>query len=120
MDTRPYLNRNLIANASFYLAFAAASARAILSIQDDPGFWFMVGMLGFYLVLLLVEPALISRNLAFLHGITALQTGIALVLLLFIDKLDYFSLLVHPTLRSQYPELSKKDRFKFGFLGSDC
>lgn len=96
MDNRPRRWRMLIANTAIYLTFAAASARAIFTMWNDPDFGFMIGMLGFYLLLLMAEPSLIARNLAYLPAINALQTGIGMALLLYVGPLDYFALLFIP------------------------
>lgn len=96
MEARPPRLRLLIAYVALYLAFAAASARAIFELRLDSGFSVMLVLLGFYLLSLLVEPILISRSPISLHIINVLQTGIALVLLLFIGDVDYFSLLFIP------------------------
>lgn len=118
MSTRPNRRRVVISYAAFYLAFAAAAARAIFSLQNSPDIWFMVGMLAFYLLLLLVEPALISRNLAYLHVINALQTGISLVLLLFVDEFDFFSLLFIPPCAQSIMNFPRKTAF--GWIGAIC
>jgi signal transduction histidine kinase len=86
----------LIAYVGLYLAFAAAAARAIFELRADPGVPIMLGMLGLYLVTLLAEPYLTGRSLAYLHVINVLQTAIALLLLLYMGNVDYFSLLFIP------------------------
>lgn len=86
----------LIAYVGLYLAFAAATARAIFELQSDPGMPIMLAMLGGYLISLLVTPYLVARSLVFLHIVTALQTAIGMLLLLFMGNVDYFSLLFIP------------------------
>ncbi len=85
-----------LAYVALYLAFAAATARAIFELRYDSGFLIMLGLLAFYLLLLLSELPLIAQNLTYLHIINGLQTAIALILLLFIGDTDYFSLLFIP------------------------
>jgi len=92
----PHRRRIIITNTTLYLAFAAASARAILSLRDSSDFGFAVGMLTLYLLLIPLGHWLMSRKLAYLHIINALQASIALILLLFVDNFDYFSLLFIP------------------------
>lgn len=89
-------SRLLITYVSLYLVFFAAAARSFTGLEDASLLPAMVGLLAFYLVLLIVEPFLIVRSLKFLHLVNGLQVAIALVLLLFFDKLDYFSLLLIP------------------------
>ncbi len=96
MQNRPVGRRMFIAYVALYLAFAASSARAILELRQTDDFWYTVGLLAFYLVLLLATPWLIARNISFLHILNALQTAIALVLLIFVGEVDYFSLLFIP------------------------
>lgn len=95
-DSQPYRRRMLIAYAAFYLAFAATAARALISLWTDKGLSFTVWMLGLYLVSLLIEPALIARRPIYLHVCNVLQTGIGLMLLLGVSRLDYFALLFIP------------------------
>lgn len=96
MASYPHRRRIIITNTTLYLAFAAASARAILSLRDSSDFGFAVGMLTLYLLLIPLGHWLMSRKLAYLHIINALQASIALILLLFVDNFDYFSLLFIP------------------------
>lgn len=96
MNVRVSSGRMLLTYAAFYLVFAAAATRAIVSMWGSPDVPFLLVMLGLYLVLLLVEPPLVRRNLAFLHVLNALQTAIALTLLLFVGWFDFFSLLFIP------------------------
>ena len=118
MGTRPPRRRLLISYAAFYLTFAAAAARAIFTLQNTPDVWYMVGMLAFYLLLLLVEPLLITRNLAYLHVINTLQTGIGLVLLLFVGNFDFFSLLFIPPCAQSILNFPRK--IAFGWIGAIC
>jgi len=106
MQVNPSRRRLLIAYVALYLAFAAATARATFELWGYDSFWPMLGLLGFYLLTLLVETTLIARNLLFLHLINGLQTIIALVLVLYIGDVDYFSLLfiyrrLYPGLRGE-------------------
>ena len=96
MNARPPGKRIVISYVTFYLIFAAATARAIFTIQDTPQIWYALGLLSLYLLTLLAQPSLIARSPAYLHAANALQTGIALVLLLAVARLDYFSLLFIP------------------------
>ncbi|RPJ44629.1 MAG: hypothetical protein EHM21_10070, partial [Chloroflexi bacterium] len=80
----------------FYLVLAAVVARALFQIDNPLDIKYIVGMSVFYLILLIVEPWLISRSLTFLHVLNLLQAGIALFLLAFIDEFDFFSLLFIP------------------------
>jgi signal transduction histidine kinase len=96
MNTHPQRRQLLIANTTFYLTFAAAAARALFRLWGDPGFWYTVAMLGLYLVLLLILPRVIAQKRAYLHFLNGLQTLIGMLLLLFVNKLDYFSLLFVP------------------------
>lgn len=96
MPLQPTRKRLLIAYVALYFIFAAAAARGILELGRDPGFGIMLGLLAFYLLLLLVEPKLISRSILYLHIINGLQTAIALVLLVWVGSLDYFALLFIP------------------------
>ncbi len=96
MQTRPVGRRMFIAYMALYLAFAAASARAIFELRQTDVFGYTAGLLAFYLVLLLATSWLIARNISFLHILNALQTVIALVLLIFVGEVDYFSLLFIP------------------------
>jgi signal transduction histidine kinase len=96
MSIHPRQRRLFISYAALYLVFAAASARAFFTVQNSADVGFLTGMLALYLLLLLAQPWLIARNLLYLHGINALQTGIGLALLLTVGKLDYFSLLFIP------------------------
>jgi hypothetical protein len=96
MSIHPRQRRLFISYAALYLVFAAASARAFFTVQNSAEVGFLTGMLALYLLLLLVEPWLIARNLRYLHGINALQTGIGLALLLTVDEFDFFSLLFIP------------------------
>jgi signal transduction histidine kinase len=96
MNPQPRRRRMLIANAAFYLTFAAASARAIITLWDDKGLWFTVAMLCAYLGSLLIEPALIAKNVNYLHLINILQTTITLILLLGVGYMDFFALLFIP------------------------
>lgn len=88
--------RMLISYVALYLTFAAATARAWFQVESTSDLQLMIGLLAIYLVALIIEPFLISRSILTLHIINLLQTGIALFLLLFIEKLDYFSLLFIP------------------------
>lgn len=90
------LNRMFLAYLSLYVAFAAAAARAVFELYGDSGFPIMLGFLTFYLLSLIIEPALIKRSLVYLHVINVMQTAIVLLLLLFIGDLDYFALLFVP------------------------
>jgi signal transduction histidine kinase len=56
----------------------------------------MVGLLGFYLLMLVAEPYLTARDARFLHVVNALQTAVALVLVIEVGELDFFSLLFIP------------------------
>jgi signal transduction histidine kinase len=94
LNTRPPRRRILISFAGFYLAFAAVAARAYFTLKNDPSFWIMIGMLAFYLLLLAVEPWLISRKPAYLHVINTLQAGIGLGMLVGISYFDTFALLL--------------------------
>ena len=96
MKSHLHQRRILIAYTAFYLTYAAASARAILTLWNDPGFGILIGLLAVYLASMLAEPFLIHRSLSWLHVFNALQAGIALFLLLFVGRLDYFSLLFIP------------------------
>lgn len=86
----------VIVNIAYYLTFASASARAMFTLWGWPDFWWMTAMLGIYLLIILAAPALIARNLAYLHGVNALLTAIVMVLLMGIGPLDYFALLFIP------------------------
>jgi signal transduction histidine kinase len=86
----------LISYVALYMTFAAATARAIFVLRDDPGYVYMGGVLAFFLVLLLITPTLIVRSLASLHVINTLLTAMALVLLLFMSEFDSFALLFIP------------------------
>lgn len=88
--------RMLISYVALYLTFAAATARAWFQVESSSDLQLMIGLLSIYLVVLILEPFLISRSIITLHIVNGVQTGIALFLLLFIDKLDYFSLLFIP------------------------
>ncbi|HEY9087954.1 MAG TPA: sensor histidine kinase [Anaerolineaceae bacterium] len=96
MQAKPPRRQMLIAYVALYLAFAAAAARSIFELRAEPDFWWMVGLLGLYLLLLLVEPYLISRSRAFLHIINGLQTALALVLVVEVGELDFLALLFIP------------------------
>ena len=96
MDNQPYRRRMLIAYTALYLAFAAAAVRALIWLWDDKGLWFAACMFGLYLVSLLIEPALIARKPFYLHVCNVLQTGIGLILLLGVSRMDYFALLLIP------------------------
>jgi len=108
MEAYPPRRRMLIAYVSLYMACAAAAARAIFELQGDSDFWVMIGALAFYLLLLLVEPFLIARNLVYLHIINGLQTAVALGLLLFVGDIDYFSLLFIPPCTQSILNFSRK------------
>jgi signal transduction histidine kinase len=86
----------LLSYAAFYLFFAAVAARAIVSLQKEADYWFMVGMLAFYLLLLMISPWLLFHRKAYLYVVTILQTGIGLVLLLTVGRFDSFSILFIP------------------------
>lgn len=88
--------RVLISYAAFYLAFAAVTVRAFFVMGNSPDAPFMAMMLGAYLLLLLAEPFLISRNMAFLYATNGVQAAIALILLLFVGSFDSFALLLLP------------------------
>jgi signal transduction histidine kinase len=96
MDNRRYRHRLLIAYMAFYLAFAAAAARALFNLWNDPGLWFASAMLIVYLLSLIIEPALIARRLPYLHVLNALQTTVGLILLFGVSMQDYFALLFIP------------------------
>jgi signal transduction histidine kinase len=105
----------LIAYVALYMVCAAAAARAIFELQGDPGFWVMIGALAFYLLLLLAEPFLLARSLVYLHIINGLQTVIALLLLLFVGNIDYFSLLFIPPCTQSILNFSRKTAL--GWIG---
>jgi len=96
MHARSPRRRLWIAYVALYLAFAAAAARSIVELRSEPDFGLMVGLLAFYLLLLVVEPYLTARSLLFLHVINALETAVALVLVIEVGELDFFSLLFIP------------------------
>ena len=96
MKVRPFPRWMIFVYTALVLTFAAAAARSIFQLEDRADLPFLIGCLVIYLLLLVLEPFLVSRNLVFLHIINALQTGIALFLMLVIDNLDYFALLVIP------------------------
>ena len=96
MKVRPLPKWMIFVYAALVLTYAAAAARSIFQLEDRADLPILIGCLVFYLLLLVLEPFLVSRNLAYLHIINALQTGIALFLMLVIDNLDYFALLVIP------------------------
>jgi signal transduction histidine kinase len=111
MDPRPHRRRMLIANTAFYLTFAAASARAIITLWDDKGLLFTVAMLCAYLVSLLIQSALIEKNPNYLHVINFLQTTITLLLLLGVSYLDYFALLFIPICAQSVLNFPRKTAF---------
>ncbi len=118
MNTRPPIRRLIITYAGLYLVFAATAARAILDLEYPSDLGFTVGMLTGYFLLLLVEPWLISRSLVYLHIFNALQTVIALMLLVFIGENDFFSLLfVPPCVQSI---LNFPRRTAFIWIGAIC
>lgn len=118
MDKRPYRNRLLIAYVAFYLAFAATAARALFNLWNDKGLWFTAAMLIVYLVLLIIEPALIIRKLPYLHVLNALQTTIGLILLLGVSKLDYFALLFIPPCAQSILNFPRKTALNW--IGAIC
>jgi signal transduction histidine kinase len=96
MKTRPIRRRMLIAYIALYLAFFAASVRGLIEMDDVTDVRVMVGLLVFYLIMLVGEPFLITRHRLFLHIITALQTAIAILLVGAITDSDFFALLFIP------------------------
>lgn len=96
MVSNPPRQQTLIANTALYLAFTAATVRALIALRYDEGFWFTVSLLSVYLVSLLITPALNARNPLFLHASIFLQTSIGLILLLGVSHMDYFALLFIP------------------------
>ena len=78
----------------------------------------MLGLLVFYLLLLLVEPALIARNPAYLHVINALQAGIGLFLLMFIGRMDFFALLFIPPTSQSIMNFPRKTAYFW--IGGIC
>lgn len=96
MQASPPRRRLWIAYVALYLAFAAAAARSIIELRSEPDFALMVGLLGVYLLVLVAEPYLTARDVRFLHGVNALQTAVALVLVIEVGELDFFSLLFIP------------------------
>lgn len=108
MRLRSSPNHLSLAYLSLYLAFAAATARAIFELSGDRGFPVMLALLGGYLALLVFESPLIARKLGIIHVISAAQTFIALLLLLFIGNVDYFSLLFIPPCTQSILNLPRK------------
>lgn len=108
MDVHHPRGRVLYTYVAIYLVFAATTARAVFQLEDRSELPLLVGFLALYLLLLLVEPFLISRKLMYLHIINGLQTAIPLVLLLFIQNLDYFCLLFIPPCIQSILHFSRK------------
>ncbi len=96
MKIRPLPRWMIFVYTALILTYAAAAARSIFQLEERADIPILIGCLAFYLVLLVFEPFLVPRRLAYLHVINGLQTGIALFLMLVIDNLDYFALLVIP------------------------
>jgi signal transduction histidine kinase len=115
VNTRPISRQMLISHVALYMTFAAAAARATFVFWDGSDFWFMAGMMIFYLLLILFEPFLIARSLAYLHVINLMQTGIALVLLLFVSEFDSFALLFIPPCAMSILYFPRK--IAFGWIG---
>lgn len=96
MRKKPASRRMLISYAAYFLIFAAAAARAIFSMGSRGNLGLLVGLLAGYLILLIIEPLLLRRSIAFLHVLNTLQVTIGLILLLYVNRLDFFSLLFIP------------------------
>ncbi len=96
MHVRSPRRRLWIAYVALYLVFAAAAARSIVQLRREPDFGLMVGFLGFYLFLLVIEPYLTARDVRLLHVVNALETAVAMVLVIEVGELDFFSLLFIP------------------------
>lgn len=118
MRSRPPRTRLLISNAAFCLIFAAVFARAYFTLDYSPNYGVMFLALSMYLLLLLSEPWIISRNLIFLHITNFLQAGIGLWLLLAVGKFDSFSLLLIIPCAQSILNLSRKTAFIW--IGSLC
>jgi signal transduction histidine kinase len=88
--------RILFTQVALYLAFAAAAARGGFELWATGNFWLMLVLLAIYLVSLIAETYLVPQSLVYLHIINGLQTAIALALVCFIGKEDYFALLFIP------------------------
>jgi signal transduction histidine kinase len=118
MGSQPSQRRGIIYYAASYMVFAAVAGRAFFRFQDTSNRWFMVGLLAMYLLLLILEPWLIRRNLVFLHVINALQVVISLALLMLITDFDYAALLfIIPCYHSimHFPQ-----RTALAWIGSIC
>ncbi len=110
--------RVLITYVALYLILAAVAARAAIELDEPSEMKAMAGMLALYVVLMAAEPWLLSRSLTFLHGLNALQTGIGLVLLLFVHEFDFFSLLFIPPCVLSLLNFPRK--IAFVWIGAIC
>lgn len=115
MNTRQPRRRMLISYAVVYLIFAAAAARSIFELQRTADQLYALGGLAFYLLLLVVEPWLVSRSLVYLHLVNLLQTGLAFSLLVWVGDLDYFALLFIPP--CAYSILNFQRKTAFAWIG---
>ena len=110
MRRRVPRSRLIISYGVLFLAFCATAARAIFLLSDTSDVWYVAAAMGIYLLILVVESFLITRNLAYLHVINALQTGITLALLVTVSQFDLYSLLFIPICGHKRPAFSTQDR----------
>ncbi len=118
MDAHPPSRRIFITYVTFYLILAAVAISVAIQIDKRSDIVTMLGMLAFYLALLLAEPRLISRHVAYLHLLNVLQAVIGLLLLNYIDEFDFFSLLLIPPCALSILYFPRK--IAFVWIGAIC